>query len=655
MNLLTRSLPIVAKIIGDSYEVRVAIGGQEAKTDGKTIFIPTLPENDEEAAIYARGFLDHESAHVRFTDFNELTPVGEIEGRLRNTLEDIRSERRMYDRYPGVRHNRDILLRLLVKKKEIKPLSEDDPPVWIFLRTILFRLYADILQQPFAIPLALRGDELMRNIFPAEFLTKLQGLLGEAWNMGSTKDASDLAKKILALIQEECEEQQPQSDSGDPPEEQSGDSKDQGAEGSGSDSDESSDGDPSEGQGSDKGNSDKDDDSKNQGPEGSGSDSDNSGDGDPSEGQGSDKGNSDKDDDSKNQGPEGSGSDSNDSSDGDPSEGQGTDKGNSGKGDDSKDQGSKGSGSESCGSNGAGATGSPEKRENLKKILKANPQNIPGDLEAIVAAKLEKLSQDVSPGHFSIVIPADGKPGEIRCGEIPDLGEVHRETAMLRTRLFGLVQATRQKKMHSRKSGKKIDERRLFKLAYNDPRIFTKKREQKDINTAILILLDKSSSMNKKGRIDIAKNAVLASAIALESLPGVVVATAAFPLFRTDNPNGVYPLTNFGEQVRLNHKKFGIGASGGTPLTEALWWSGAKILARPEPRKIILTVSDGEPHHGPRVVDTVKRLEREGIEMLGLGIEHAGISTYFPVWSSIQKIQDLPAAIFKMLQERLAA
>ena len=66
-------LPLLASILGDRYGVQVRIGGKEACTNGKVIHLPSLPIDCEaELLALARSFVDHESGHIRHTDFSVL-------------------------------------------------------------------------------------------------------------------------------------------------------------------------------------------------------------------------------------------------------------------------------------------------------------------------------------------------------------------------------------------------------------------------------------------------------------------------------------------------------------------------------------------------------------------------------------------------------
>lgn len=103
---LESTLEKVSRVITDRYGLRLVCRGDSCKTDGKTIYLPSLPENVPEELLGAlRGWTDHECAHALFTE-TELGPKfrkkhgGEAFAIL-NALEDGRVERLMANRYPG--------------------------------------------------------------------------------------------------------------------------------------------------------------------------------------------------------------------------------------------------------------------------------------------------------------------------------------------------------------------------------------------------------------------------------------------------------------------------------------------------------------------------------------------------------------------------
>jgi len=65
---LQNALPIVAAALGRKFGVAVGVGGHEACTDGQRIQIPDVTD-DPASRDLAWGYLAHEAAHVRYTDF----------------------------------------------------------------------------------------------------------------------------------------------------------------------------------------------------------------------------------------------------------------------------------------------------------------------------------------------------------------------------------------------------------------------------------------------------------------------------------------------------------------------------------------------------------------------------------------------------------
>ncbi len=106
--LIIRCLSLLASTLGRKYGVTVEIGGAQAYTDGKTIRLPSLPaEADQTFLGLVRGYLDHEAAHVRFTDFElvQSTDATPLLHHVWNILEDWRIERQMAVVFPGCADN----------------------------------------------------------------------------------------------------------------------------------------------------------------------------------------------------------------------------------------------------------------------------------------------------------------------------------------------------------------------------------------------------------------------------------------------------------------------------------------------------------------------------------------------------------------------
>ena len=61
----------VSGVMGRHSEVKVVFGGENASTNGSVITLPSVNEDHEMSEVdvkVARGYVDHEAAHVRWTD-----------------------------------------------------------------------------------------------------------------------------------------------------------------------------------------------------------------------------------------------------------------------------------------------------------------------------------------------------------------------------------------------------------------------------------------------------------------------------------------------------------------------------------------------------------------------------------------------------------
>ncbi|MFO1431267.1 MAG: VWA domain-containing protein [Candidatus Competibacteraceae bacterium] len=288
----------------------------------------------------------------------------------------------------------------------------------------------------------------------------------------------------------------------------------------------------------------------------------------------------------------------------------------------------------------------------LRQALNASEADLLPDRNRLVADRLAATATQSPQQNGRVAVARSGGHGKgtVRFGPPPDLAAVRRASVVLRARLAGLVQASRLCRSPPHRTGQRLDSRQLHRLAVRDPRLFQHRREQPAVNTAMLVLLDRSGSMEGT-KIQVAREAVLATALALETIPGVQVATAAFPLDDKD----VWPLTGFGQRVQVTLPRYGLTADGLTPLAEALWWVAWQLLRRREPRKLALIVSDGYPSDGPAAQTAITRLTAAGLELVGIGIQTNGVQELFPSGLTIQRLEDLAPALFTLLQERLRA
>ncbi len=139
---IIKSLPLLASVLGRKYGVQVRIGGDQAFTNGNVIQLPSLPLDCGEALIsLVRGLIDHESAHIRDTDFEALKAANltPLEKHLWNILEDWRVENVLAAIYPGCRENFQWLIKhfFLPKSKKRKRKEHTPDPAMLILEWLL--------------------------------------------------------------------------------------------------------------------------------------------------------------------------------------------------------------------------------------------------------------------------------------------------------------------------------------------------------------------------------------------------------------------------------------------------------------------------------------------------------------------------------------
>jgi nitric oxide reductase activation protein len=219
----------------------------------------------------------------------------------------------------------------------------------------------------------------------------------------------------------------------------------------------------------------------------------------------------------------------------------------------------------------------------------------------------------------------------------------------MRAQLAGLLQAARLKPAFAKQAGHRIDVRSVHLIACRSPdsRVFASRREKVDENTAIVLLIDRSGSMDSNDKIKVARQAAFVIAEALELLRGVTCAVGAFPW-----GDSVVELKSFGEKPRAS--RFSIASSGGTPMAEALMWAGMLLTHRPETRRIVIAMTDGQPDDAEKTKKAVERLTDCRIEVYGIGILDSNIDNWLSETSKvIRRIEELPAALIGLLKEAL--
>ena len=125
--------------------------------------------------------------------------------------------------------------------------------------------------------------------------------------------------------------------------------------------------------------------------------------------------------------------------------------------------------------------------------------------------------------------------------------------------------------------------------------------EKVEVNTAVALLLDLSGSMSS--RYEVANAAAFALHHTLFGLRGVAVCSLEF-CGKQKQPE-VNVLVDFGAKPLSEH--FNHFPCDGTPTHNAIWVARSMLLQRPEPRKIMLILTDGCPDDDDETRSATKR------------------------------------------------
>jgi len=613
---LINCLPIIAQSLGEKFGLDIVMGAQGAATNGKTIFLPALPDDDEKALVLTRGYIDHEAAHVRITDFS-VWPSG-IEKPFTNIFEDIRIEQDTINRYPGSRQNLYDLVEAVIDQGGFAMPEGEPHPFSIVHNFLLSRLRSKVLGQTALSANSDAWEAHIDKVFPFAFKKTLEDIMSRAAQQQSTADAVSLAKEVLKAMEDHQVEEEKKAEDNpneEPSDENDSDDEygeDENAEADSSQSSEQ--GTSSVGTPGDDGESDESGDEPDADEDADDSVSDNSSadiDGEEEEGQ-------------------------DDTGDAQSSTGGETD---SDSPEDSSSAGGENDGDES--------DQSRDYADALNRALSEWDEQQVDDLGDEVKKLLNEYStESIRTGQTMVALPEIATDDQ--CGIPVTKGDVARETQALRVKLASKLRAQRVVNSAPKRTGKRIDTRSIHRLKAGDTRVFRNKQPRELPNTGIAVLLDQSTSMVGDNSL-IATKACMAVAMATQGQKGIKTIIGGYS---SDLHSRIVPYKEAGSAFRPD--RFYAKAQGGTPTAEALWWAAHKLISTHGiQRRIILNITDGYPSDFDEAAKAFSKITELGIEVLSLGIECDVAPSITSKSTFIRSISELPRELFSLLEKEL--
>lgn len=199
-------------VLSRNNGVQVVFEGEQAATDGNTIYLPALPLDKElshEQVMAMRGFVDHEAGHIKHSDmplildfYDRCMNNGkERLKQLHNAIEDVWMEDKVVDDYPGALKNLNQTHKMM-RTKELKHYEEVN--AWDVLdETNAFTVGCGIvLKNPLHFTPTSKSKELFDHLNDKtkEWSEKF---VEETLKCKNTQDTVDLAKSIYKLLEDD--------------------------------------------------------------------------------------------------------------------------------------------------------------------------------------------------------------------------------------------------------------------------------------------------------------------------------------------------------------------------------------------------------------------------------------------------------------------
>lgn len=233
----------------------------------------------------------------------------------------------------------------------------------------------------------------------------------------------------------------------------------------------------------------------------------------------------------------------------------------------------------------------------------------------------------------------------------------------------------------------KLDTKRLVVGSLGAPTVYKQRKERLEMDTAVHFLIDLSGSMGGQ-KIQVARDATVAFSECLEgtqiryqvtgfcnsSLPSQLYeqyerASRTSQKYHRVEPLSLFKFKDFNTNLQLSKgsiNAIGQCAGGNNSDRDAVIWAYHELMQRPEKRKILFVLSDGQPANdtinihdygrGPLVAGLKMAIDecgKNGVECVGIGILTDHVKNIYPKSVSIRKVEDLSGAIFVQLSNLL--
>ncbi|WP_425953146.1 VWA domain-containing protein [Ralstonia pseudosolanacearum] len=583
-----------------------AIGPDPRNPNGLCLLLPrTAAVGTEQDAILLRAVISHEIlCHGHHTDFS-VVPAKGVAGDLANVLEDPRGELLAAKRYPGSKMVIREGIEVLVDRQIFRgPDPDKETPASILVSWLVTELRSELLGQNCLEQFSIDFRKLAIEQFGTKLTGKVKAVALEGATASDTQGADQAARRIVQLLKLAKEEQ----------ENQAGQSQGNGQ--------------------SQQGNQ--------------GSDND--------------------------QNQQGNGAGSQSGSDGKAS-GQSD---NSGASDQAGGHQANGQGDQQQGANAASGGFEPA------------PGNLINAIDDVLSAKAADLG-NYGKGLEQVLCEGNeamqAAKGGLGASHTSEMGEAiapksgsEQNRALLRAaakataaalslKMEELLEAFATATRRNSSSGN-LRASRVWRVPLGDTQVFRNKTRHEELDTCMFLLVDESSSMDRKFDLEHSPhlhpteidptNPDKTFEVKRKDAAGRVAVAAAEVLDGAEVPFGlasyytsVREWKNFDEDWSSTLLRYQPGAIGSTNTHLAVVWALRKLIGRPEARKVLSVVTDGDPGEASVLEAALMEASQYGVEVRFILIDkehesyYQGLSAAYGV---AKNTRELAKAVFGSLE-----
>lgn len=221
----------------------------------------------------------------------------------------------------------------------------------------------------------------------------------------------------------------------------------------------------------------------------------------------------------------------------------------------------------------------------------------------------------------------------------------------------------------------------LSRLAVNDPRVFRRKHEVTSKDVAVELVVDMSGSMSGT-KITTASRAAYALAAVLEriGIPCEVICFTTGPAAFDDRAHYEREVAKIGRNFSRNESLYmpilkGFDERLLPNVKQRFAWlphcgdlrnnvdgecievAARRLMKRREAGKVMMVLSDGAPHAAgstgelsKHLKQTVKAITKAGVNVLGIGIQSDAVRQFYPKALVLHDVKELPNLVMKELR-----